>query len=141
MRQSIGMNAQLNIIIVFILIVFALMAASLSYYKAYKVSNSIISSIEKYEGFNTLAQNEINNSLNTLGYNRVGSNCNESSLTSDGYCVNLETQSEGDEITGYRYRITTYMYLDLPVVEMIRVPVTKYTNTIQCFKDNCDGLE
>lgn len=153
MRQSVGMSAQLNMIIVFILIVFALMAASLSYYKAYKVSNAIIKNIEMYEGTSDLKKenSKIKNQLSSYGYTRLNVDCDNEkdenlSDSSDGYCVYLEKQieeindDEGSKITGYRYRVVTYMYLDLPIIDMIKVPVTKYTNTIHCFKDNCANL-
>jgi len=140
MRQSIGMNAQLNIIITFILIVFALVAASLSYYKAYKVGNIIQNSIEKYEGYNDLAATEIENRLSSLGYQTVNANCSAESESneSDGYCVyyQQELDSNGD-LVGYSYKVTTFMTIDLPLVNLIRIPVKTNTSTINCFKDNC----
>ena len=59
MKESIGGTASLNIALAFISIVFAFLAAALSYYKAFKVNNIISNAIEKYEGFNELSINEM----------------------------------------------------------------------------------
>ncbi len=74
MRQSIGEVATLNIIIIFIVIVFGLLAGTISYYKAFKVNSKILDSIEKYEGYNDLAKKQIENDLNTIGYVKNNTN-------------------------------------------------------------------
>ena len=53
MRQSIGTTFMLNFIILFIFLVFAFLAGTLSYYKAYRINNSIVHEIERFEGYNT----------------------------------------------------------------------------------------
>lgn len=68
MRQSIGGWFTLNIIIIFIVIVFGLLSATISYYKAFKLNSMILDTIEKYEGYNEFAKNEIENNLNAMGY-------------------------------------------------------------------------
>lgn len=60
MRESIGTVSLLNFVIFYILLVFAFLAGTLSYYKAYRINNAIVTSIEKYEGFNQLSYDEIN---------------------------------------------------------------------------------
>ena len=52
MRTPIAYTFIFNLMIIFILIVFAFMAGTMSYYKAFKVNNRIVHSIEKFEGFN-----------------------------------------------------------------------------------------
>lgn len=143
MRQSVGMSQQLNIIIIFILIVFALIAASLSYYKAFKVNNVIINSIEKYEGFNELSEKEISNGLTTLGYQK-NNECsskpyktvkgNSETYNTTGYCVNYKTNSKG-----YYYEITTYMYIDLPIISIIKIPVKSSTMTMCLGDGSCNN--
>ena len=51
MKESVGYTVTLNIVIMFIIIVFAFLSAALIYFKSNKVSNVVINSIEKYEGF------------------------------------------------------------------------------------------
>ena len=103
MKESMGYTVTLNIIIVFLIIVFTFLSAALIYFKSNKVSNVITETIEKYEGYNTYAKNEIGSKLTSWGYNKNRVNCNNyyskigskerpncsSSLTdgSEGYCV------------------------------------------------------
>ena len=68
MKQGIGEIATLNIIIIFIVIVFGLLSATISYYKAFKVNTRILDIIEKYEGYNEFSRSEIERSLDTIGY-------------------------------------------------------------------------
>ena len=68
MRESIGTSFTLNFIVLFIFLVFAFLAGTLSYYKAYRVNNYIINAIEKYEGYNEYSKAEIQKGLTTIGY-------------------------------------------------------------------------
>ena len=52
MRESIGTAFLLNFIVVFIVFIMMFLAATLSYYKAYRINNYILHSIEKFEGYN-----------------------------------------------------------------------------------------
>lgn len=137
MRESIGSTYLYNIIIVFIVIVFAFLAGTLSYAKAFKVNTKIVDSIEKYEGYNNLAVGEIDSKLNTLGY-RVGSNSNcptkdgqtaiTSISTNHRYCV-----YEFDEGKGYRsYGVITYISIDMPIIGgLLQLPI--YSRTIRMY--------
>ena len=51
MREGIGSVFLYNIIIVFIVITFGFLSASLSYMKAFKVNGKIANALEKYEGY------------------------------------------------------------------------------------------
>lgn len=144
MKESIGSTASLNIVFVFIAIIFAFLAASLSYYKAFKVNNIISNSILKYEGYNNLSINEINTRLNSIGYQRYDANCgdtknfNGQEFTSinngqDGICVYMNVNGKY-----YQYGITTYMTINLPVIgELIKIPINTTSNEIYgCFGNN-----
>lgn len=144
MRQSVGMSQQLNIIIIYILIVFALIAASLSYYKAFKINNVIVSSIEKYEGYNDLAKTEISSSLSTLGYQQMSVVCEKGNIAdkSVGYCIYGPNKKENsdDKVESYSYKVTTYMYIDLPIINMIRIPIKASTTQIPCIAGDCETI-
>lgn len=103
MRESIGTVSLLNFVIFYILLVFAFLAGTLSYYKAYRVNNAIITSIEKYEGFNTLSYNEINQKLASFTYERVPFKCASTvnTGTKTGYLVDYTTK--GKAITSREY--------------------------------------
>ncbi len=158
MREGIGSIVLYNMIIVFILIVFALLAATLSYYKAFKVNSYILLSIDKFEGYNDPAIDEINNTLNTLGYtvNTNGDVCKAS--RGDGilvenqdntyyYCVYFygndtgdgEERNNGDgNPLYYNYSVVSYIYVDLPIIGSFKVPVHTKGERIYNFSDNQD---
>lgn len=137
MREGIGSAFLYNIIIVFIIMVFAFLAGTLSYAKAFKVNTRIVTAIEKYEGYNNLANVEINKILQTLGY-RTGDNRNcpprdgKNALThipaNYRYCV-----YEFDEGNSYRsYGVVTYISIDIPIIGgVIQIPV--YSRTIRLY--------
>lgn len=83
MRESIGTVSLLNFIIFFILLIFAFLMGTFSYYKAYKVNNAMVAAIEKYEGFNKLSYDEMEQKLANYGYNKVDFNCPKKSNDSD----------------------------------------------------------
>lgn len=140
MRQSIGMHAQLNLIVVFIAVVFGLISASLSYYKAFKINNTIVNSIEKYEGYNTLSQTEISNNLEGLGYPKKTVSC-DGAENLEGYCVYLDSITKKDgNVKSYSYEVITYMNIELPIFNMLRIPVKASTTQIACIKGDCKSL-
>jgi len=139
MRESIGSTFLYNIIILFIVIVFAILGATLTYYKAFKVNTKIINSIEKYEGYNDLAVTEINNTLTTIGYmNKDTHKCPSTKnggvlQTENGkfrYCVYYF--DEGDN--HYSYGVITYITLDIPIVNtFLQIPIYTKSNLIYEF--------
>lgn len=155
MKESIGGTASLNIALAFISIVFAFLAAALSYYKAFKVNNIITNSIEKYEGYNSLSIKEINEKLSSIGYQKYNVDCSENkifngkeySLITDDNLVNSSVVSgicvyfSGVTDDSYQYGVTTYMTINLPIVsEFIKIPINTVTSeTYKCFGEyNCN---
>lgn len=152
MKESIGSTASLNIALTFISIVFAFLAATLSYYKAFKVNNIITNAIEKYEGYNELSINEINVKLDSIGYQRFNVDCKslkefkgkEYSLIKDEDIFNVSPVSgicvyfSGDLGEKYQYGITTYMTINIPVVsDFIKIPINTVTKeTYGCYGKN-----
>lgn len=145
MKESIGSTASFNIVIAFIAIVFAFLAASLSYYKAYKVNNVITNSILKYEGFNDLSKSEINAKLAGIGYQRYGTNCGDTKSFNgvdfskvddgDGFCIYFNNNSTSHS---YQYGIVTYMTINIPIIgEFLKIPVNTVSKEIYgCYGNN-----
>ena len=77
MSGPVGHTFLYNLIIFFIIVIFAFISGTLSYYKAFKVNNKIIYAIEKYEGYNKLSKEEIDRILGNLGYSLEDANCKE----------------------------------------------------------------
>lgn len=133
MKQGMGFSVTINIMAVFIVVTFAFLVASLNYYKAYRVNNAISDSIEKFEGLNDLAKNEIASKLTGLGYVNGTKKCKEGNLndTPYNYCI----YAEKNENTGkYKYKVVTYLNFNIPVInQTLNIPVKTYTKSIYQF--------
>ena len=167
MRESIGSVSLLNFIIFFILLIFAFLIGTFSYYKAYKVNNAMISIIEKYEGFNELAYKEIDERLGSLAYERYNFDCdhnvnprfhlinygsNEEISNSDkkyeGFCVYVKTWDSNGTLNSKdrydSYQVTTVITFNFPIVQkMLKLRVSSRTNRIYNFEcaqnSNCNS--
>jgi len=152
MRQAIGSIPLYNIMIVFILIVFGFLGASLSYMKAFKVNSRIAKAIENSEGYNSLAKEEIDKQLSSIGY-RIGNieaeKCptkkkngrvatSSQIYTGDNYIFCLYEwpyYSNGDTTSRYfSYGILTYIFVDVPVIDgTFKIPIYSETEKIYEF--------
>lgn len=137
MKQAIGSVPLYNFIIVFIVVTFGFLSATLSYYKAFKLNSKIAYALEKYEGYNSLSEKEIDNVLSTLGY-RTGEakSCPTKSISKNPIkgknypiCIYESKLEDGY----FNYGIVTYIYIDIPVVGgTFKIPV--YTESERIFK-------
>lgn len=137
MRESFGSVYLYNIIILFIIITFAFLSGTLSYTKAFKANSQIVTALEKFEGYNTLSNTEINNRLGTIGYQRGSITC----PTKEGataiskidnnfrYCLYKFTSGQKDY-----YGVLTYLYFNFPIVGDFGVPL--YTRTEKIYRFN-----
>ena len=141
MSGPIGHTFIYNLIIFFIIVVFAFLAGTLSYYKAFKVNNSIIYAIEKFEGYNKYSKKEIDRILGNLGYSLEKANCKEeykgmylvdSFEENYKYCIYIDKEEpkKGDI---YTYGVLTYMNLDLPIINRLNLPVFTRANRLYKF--------
>lgn len=147
MKESIGSIALYNFIIVYIILVFAILSAMVSYNKAFKINSRILGTIEKYEGWNDSSYRESNRYLNSIGYRQKSASFScprydekTSVLQQEKgiyqYCVYLDL-TESPETTGYyRYNVITYIYVDLPLVGDFSLPIKGKTNRIYKFTDS-----
>lgn len=143
MRESIGTVSLLNFIIFFILLVFAFLMGTFSYYKAYRVNNAIVSAIEKFEGYNDYSKEEIEIKLNNLGYERTNFNCGNDNISeAEGYCVyynNNDYEKETDQY--YSYRVTTIIKFQFPVIQnLLRLRVSSRTTRLYNFEDSYNAI-
>ncbi len=158
MRESVGATFTLNMIVIFIVVVVGILAATLSYYKAFKVNNRILSEIEKFEGYNSSAKKSIDNEvLPSLGYQANPTNSSCDSSRSDGgklvsdttpsrlYCVYYYEDDRGKNEKSktnqnkkpiyYNYSVVTYIYIQLPIAGLFKVPV--YTKGERTYNFSC----
>ena len=81
MRESVGTSWIMGLAVVFILIFSAYLTIILNYSKTFRVKNTVVSIIEKYEGFKSGNGNSmgiVNNYLLSSGYKQTG-------ICPDGY--------------------------------------------------------
>lgn len=136
MREGMGSIFLYNMIIVFIVIIFAFLFGIVSYYKAYKVNTRIIDSLEKYEGYNDLSRKEITKILNTIGYTKDSKwSCPAKNKTNPQeynkthrYCVYYY-----DNGSYYSYGVISYIIIELPIIGVdLNLPI--YTKTRNLYK-------
>jgi hypothetical protein len=145
MKQGIGFSQTISIMSIFIVITFALLSATLSYYKAFKVNSYIAQIVQKYEGYNSLSEKEIITTLSSLGYRYGSVKCPDDYLSKGGELVS-EVSSGGKQHAyclytyekkaknGYfKYGILTYIFVDLPLGFKFKLPVYSETESIYIF--------
>lgn len=148
MKESVGYTVTLNIVITFIIIVFAFLSAALIYFRSNKISNVITDAIEKYEGYNDFSVAEINSKITSLGYGSRTINCGSgiddngalngycNTVTNDkalpGFCVYLCTDAEDSNY--YYYKIRTNMMINIPIInDLLNIPIYSVTNRMYDF--------
>ena len=154
MKESIGYSVTINIVITFIIIVFAFLSSAIVYYKTNKASNIIVDTIQKYEGYNKTAKDEIMMRLNSLGYGSHSINCSNtivgksafytstattctfvepdgrSATQNRGYCVYKCVDQGIDDY--YYFKIRINMMINIPIIgNMLDIPI--YSNTDRIF--------
>lgn len=157
MREGIGSVVMYNIIIVFIVLTFGFLSATLAYSKAFKVNGRIANSLEKFEGYNNLSAEEINSTLTSIGYrmeaNSDFSNCPKKKHNghtyepiarainkNHKYCLYEYTQGDDYHNGYFTYGIVTYIFMDIPVIGgTFSIPVSSETESI--FKFSPDSFK
>lgn len=139
MRDAIGHTFLYNIVIVFVFIIAFVLVGSLSYSKAFKAKNEIISIIERHRDYDEETINEIDAMLKDNGYRSKAvfrhDHCPEPKGTSKEllqesigypYCV-YENRTE----RGIYYSVIIYMRFEVPVLSgLLEFPVKGDTRTI-----------
>lgn len=164
MRESIGSTFLYNMIFVFIIVVMAILTATMNYYKAYKVNSRILDIIRNNSGYNLNSVEKIDEILGSLGYSNYGpqADCprrgNKSTLinvtasdvggnTSYLYCVyyypnenskkNKSDRNSDNKSLYYAYGVTTFISADFPIIGEFRVPVFTKGSRIYRFPGSC----
>lgn len=136
MRESISNSLIFNWVMIFVGVIIALLIASMSYSKAYKIKSKIISTVEMYQGYTAEARTDIDTFLQNVGYrfNTSGSRCEDiegfTLLTDNSnyyrYCVYQTTTLKGSY-----YKVIAYMYFDIPFIEgIMEFPVSGESKVI-----------
>ena len=152
MNESIGGSALTSLVVFILGALLLILVGALSYSKAYRVKNRILSIIDKYETFDNSANSEelqeISSDLSSIGYSSVKiKDCNEIptyksleakknngtiksfKIVYDGknsydYCVYEVNLDDGS----YYYSVVTFLHINFPVIESVaHVPVSGET--------------
>lgn len=136
MKKAIGGTYIYGLIIIFLLIMFGFLMACFSYNKAFRVSKSTLKIIESYGGYNKLSSKEIERYLDSIGYYKFKINkedCPDKEKlvldANNGICV-YQVELTEKSIT---YGLVSYMTIDLPLVELIKIPIYGETEKIYIF--------
>lgn len=136
MRDAIGGSMVIQIIIIFLLIINSYLAFTVNYTKAFRVKNGIISIIERNEGLNEQAKEQIENlmKVNTYSVSRDYLNkCGSGGLTGyrsmqntyGGFCykvtpIDKTGGSAGNlQYQGTEYSVMTFVNLNIPILNKI----------------------
>ena len=129
MKEAIGHLPVYTFIMLFIVITFGFLSATLMYYKAFKLNSRVAYALEEFEGYNDLSAKEIDRVLGAMGYRIKGaSNCSERKnmtlLPSQNPNYNICIYESKLKNRYFHYGIVTYIYLDIPVVGgTFKIPV------------------
>jgi len=129
MRDAIGGVVNLVIIVVFMVIVSGYLAFNVSYTRAFKIKNKIISTYEQYSGncnSNTSpCMQEIMNAMKEVGYDMnqrlsiPGYNCRKGFCSLKVQGAKDNTVSVVDDRDKYYYKIVTQITIDLPIINRV----------------------
>lgn len=151
MREAIGHTYVLGIVITFVAIFTIIFASSISYTKAFKARNRIISIIERNadtllqenfnKHFNDVVITEIDKTLSEVGYRVVGNQGYQTCENHSGgtlingrsnyrYCLYQHTTPKGTY-----YSVVAYMYFEFPVIgSNIEIPIYGETKLLYQLK-------
>ena len=131
MKEALGTSFVFNMMMIFIGVLIAIFVGSLAYTKGFKVRNKIIDIIEKYEGFTVSAEEEINESLASIGYQVRNSTNDTCKVRKSGgtdvsgvkkdydYCLYEYNTSRGKY-----YGVTVFIHIDVPLIGgLINIPL------------------
>lgn len=152
MKESIGLTVTINIIVVFLAVAFVFIIGIVAYNRAYKAASLIIKEIEKYEGYNDLAFEQIEKDLNNVGYVPGDSSGCKATRTSYGiegqlvntgdekfkYCIYWfdydESNADKKYNKHYSYGVVTYMTFDFNMFGIkLQLPIYGKTTRIYRF--------
>ncbi len=155
MRDAFGGIINISMIVVFLVIVSGYLAFNVSYTKAFRVKNKIITTIEQYEGkcdTNQECYDKIHAYIQQIGYSPAqfdgdADGCtpiNKDKFKKDGYFVARCTGTPGSTVgtsSDYRkvyYKVETAIDISIPIVNNIitNMKVFRLTGNTKLIKED-----
>lgn len=125
MQEAFGGILNIVFVAIFLVIVSGVLAFTVSYTKAFKMKNIVISAIEEYEDAQcmnpnksiTACRSKIKREASNIGYSPTKLNCPSDFTKIDGlFCVKKMTAHNKKY---YVYRVITQVDLDIPIIQDI----------------------
>ena len=127
MKEAYGGIVSFVFIIIFLVIVIGVLGLVVSYTKAFKMKNMVISIIEEYEGsgcrpelnssesYDSACRSRITDAAKELGYSPASLKCNNGTTASrEGlYCYSVENIGDNKII----FKVVTQIDLSFPIIE------------------------
>ena len=139
MKEAFGGIINIVFVVVFLVVVMGVLGLVVSYTKAFRMKDAIISVIEEYEGsgcypefssgsMSSQCREEIENKAKEIGYRPVSLNCPTDSYGGDSeygfsefyaidglYCYSMYKKSDGQAV----FRVITQVDMNFPIIEKI----------------------
>lgn len=138
MKKAVGSIPTYTIIAVFIIIIFAFLAAIISYYKAFKLNNRVTSIVESCEGKSACYNAEVTRLLNNYSYSVPNVSCPKKSggtlevTLPAGVCI-YRFNNDGSS-NRFSYGVITFMSWNFPIInEIVRLPIFSKTDRMYKF--------
>lgn len=147
MRDAIGGVMNVTIIAVFLIVVSGYLAFSVSYNKAFKVKNKIISVLEQYEYYNSVSIGKIDEYLKDIGYNAANPRvkADEYDRCTQGYCIKwIQDEDRATGMPKGHYKVMTAVSVDVPIFNkflpfMNFLQVSGDTKTVYIYQASATG--
>lgn len=127
MQDAFGGIVNIFLIVVFLIVIEAIFALTVSYTKAFKMKNYVIASIEQYEGSKTCFENKdsacmkrIEEYADNIAYSPSSLNCHNLTNVENLFCVEeSDEKSLENSATNKSFRIITQVDISFPLVKEI----------------------
>lgn len=137
MREAIGATWIMSIVIAFIALFSGYLAFSVNYSKAFKVKDGIVDRIEKHNGVNNAAINDINDMMTSVGYSSKGKcsvyfndsglayigvtsnvvDSHPSSSSTYNYCIQkINALNTSGQLSAAYYKVYVFFSLSIPIL-------------------------
>ena len=140
MKESYGGMFLITLVTIFVVLFMSILLLGINYTRAFKVKNEVINILERKQGFNPEAKTEIDNYTDQMHYGGEedllkGKCTGTKSNAVDNICIEKKgiTMGEDGEDAYAYYKVTTYIYIEIPLVikGKFLVPVSGETKTIE----------
>lgn len=136
MRDAFGGIVNITMIVVFLVVVSGYLAFNVTYTKAFRMKNKIITTLEQYEGnceVGSVCYNSIEEYANSIGYNLDVNDATPSTggvCSKKGYCFIKQNASNSGGINDNNkiyFKVTTKIVIQIPIINKVMENMDAFT--------------